>query len=126
MNFLEEITLPFYSWDRRRGNTHNLSVFHCRTVITVILSLTSFDIYQFCCFVSKKSIVVFNRQLFDKNIDFYILGFIFFLISLKITSSKNWEEAYNNEETGRYDIVSAFLFLLSPGFILLLLAFTIK
>ena len=126
MNFFEQLTLPFYWRDRNRGNSHNLSVFHCRCVITVILTLSFFDVYQVCCFVSKKSIFIFGRFLFNKNTDLYVLAVMFFFTAVNTTTSKKWGTAYETGETQRFDILSSFFFLLLPAIILVILSETIK
>lgn len=115
MNFFEKLTSPLYYWDRRRGNSPNLSVFHCRTVISTILSIFFLDVYQIGCFLSRKAIYLFNRFFLDKKIDFYSIGILAFVISIIITDSKRWEEAFNNTDEQNYNILSPFVVLISMG-----------
>ncbi len=124
MNFFEEITLPFYSWYRSKGNSRNLCVFHCRFVISEILFFLFLDTCLFCCLIFNKLVFFLNRFLFDKKIE-YLLGIVIFLLTLTFTSSKNWEKAYVDGDQ-RFDFWDYMLIGLLPGIIFIILVSVIK
>jgi len=126
MGFFEKITFPVYSWDRNRGKVSNIAAFHCRILIAEMLFFCFFDLYEFFCFLMKKYIFISNRFLFDKAIDFYILGILSFIISIVITSNKKWEETYLSEDQQNSNIVGAFFIFMSPLAIAVFIGYNIK
>lgn len=73
----------------------------------------------------NKQVYLFNRFLFSKHADFYVLAGLCFLIGVFTTTTKNWDQAYLKEES-RYSIIDSFATVLFPAVIFIFIVMTKK
>jgi len=75
--------------------------------------MLTLDIYDLCCFFSKRAIYLFGKFLFDRQTDIYFLGIFAFILSVLFTSNKNWANALDDEEQERLNIAVPFIIMIS-------------